>query len=913
MARRGSYGQLPGAAPNLTSTIIAIAEQFQQEREHNLMDAWKNGGIFEGKPVTDDMVLNFWRDRLKDVDKNDPLYDTYHNTLTQTNYAVSESKMSTWYAKQSGQDPKDDRRMAAFYTSWAAKVPKDSEWYRVLQRDAAQFIRSANAKQKVLDDAAAAKARRGGGGGGGRSGGLTKAQLKAKAYGDSQTATYVSHEQLGAFLTAQFTTAAKGQGLIGLGDSQDLADFDPNDPGKLLDVIDGINKNPNAVVYYTAGGAVTGQAILDQIKKLDPHFDGKLTIDYYGKALDSQLVGQHLRLDLAVATNHKGDITAINKSIRGTTETGREANAWGIEKSYQKLRNNFLRTWQDPNATPDSKLEAWTTYSGGLVALATNKSHPPDMNTYTRLMAEVNGDGNVDSLAESFTGLQGTNHSNLTGGTQGDITDTHASLQNLAAQHDAVAQGQAVWAIGTTDSQGVFHPGIGSEIGAAAPADVQGASPEGAVQVWVTQHNGKAIPVWVSGKTITAQVVDSDGFKVGATNPNETKVGVAYDVSVEGHTERLYAYKSPGGQTLYTTDPPWGPQVQVHDTGGALQLTVKLGGVPSDETVGRDPNFSVVKNADGQITSITVDPARLVLTATDPIRHAAGPDPHTDSLSPKVAYLMASPQGRAELANLQNDAAFRHSVDVDLHLAAGGQYDPATGYIVGGDPAIYNEAAAQVGFAARMDDPRTRGLGPAGGELFFGRSTTRGAFEVNGPTFDQTQPPPLNYPSMGTDFGPSGRVGYVPPKTLLPSDAARGSLFGALAGAFEPGTNRLLPPQPAGVSEDALTITAPTRLKVPAAPTPSNVAPKSVAPNPTPVTPPPAVPVPVQPVVPPGPTDTVTPIPVLPVPTPVVAPNRPGGGDVTSGTGGLTPTAVPKPNLAAPKPLPPPRTGQRPQ
>lgn len=898
MARRGKYGQLPAASSSLTDTIISIAKQMESQREQNLLDAWKNGGEFEGKPVTDQMVLAFYQNQLKGVSKDDPLYDQYENTLTQTEYSIAESKMSTWYAG-SKQDAAADEKMAHFYSGWAKKIPPNSEFYRVLQRDSAQFIRSAQQKLKAA---------------GGGSGGLTKAQIKAKQYADAQQKIYDTYEKPGDYLVSVLTNTAKGNALIGMSDSQDLTKFDPNDPGTMLDILNRINSTPNAPVYYTAQGAVTGADIIKQLKAVDPHFDGHLTVSYIGTAFGNKLVGLNNRLDLAKSTAHKADTTSLTKQIGATNELGREINAWPIEQSYQNARSTWLKTWQDPTATPDQKMAAWNTYRTTLVNLATSKTHPPDQNTYTRLMAEVNGDGNVDSLAESFAGLGPSDHSSLTGGSKGDIADTHASVENLMGQQQAVATGQAVWAQGTTDSSGVFHPGAGTEIGAAHPADVQAASPDGAILVYVTQAGGQPIPVWVSGKSVVAKVLDSNGNEIPSSTPNDMKVATAYDVTVDGKTTTLYGYKSSAGVTMYTTDAPWGSQVQAHDTGSQVQLTVTLNAVPDAKSIGNDPNFTVTYDpTDLNHTGtphITVNPNAFVLNETDPVRAMAGPDPNTDSLSPSIALHMGD---QGDMAQLSTNGGFLHQVDTDLRLASGGQIDPKTGYVVGGNPDIYNAGAQQAGLALRQvtgSALETRGGMAVGDTLFFGRANTRGTFEVAGAGAqvyrDNLNQPevPVNTRSGSPITGPVGTEA----NRMLPSDQVRGTAaFGGLASLFQPGTNNLVPPGQTD-RQGGLTITTPQSLKVPSAPRVNTVPQRLGTPTTAPGSVMPAPLVAPAAANPPGITDSITPIPgVTPAPTPVT-PFRPSGGDVTTGTGGAT---TPTTSKQAPKPLSP-RTGMNP-
>jgi hypothetical protein len=139
MARRGTFGRQPRSAPNLTNTLVAIAREMQQQRDQNLMDAWKNGGLFEGEKATDEKVLAHWKERLANVSKDDPLYDSYNNAYMQYDYSIHESKATLANA----QGKMSDGQLASFYSNWAKKVPKDSEFYRVLMRDAAQWMRAA--------------------------------------------------------------------------------------------------------------------------------------------------------------------------------------------------------------------------------------------------------------------------------------------------------------------------------------------------------------------------------------------------------------------------------------------------------------------------------------------------------------------------------------------------------------------------------------------------------------------------------------------------------------------------------------------------------------------------------------------------------------------------------------------------
>ena len=106
------------------------------------MNAWKGGGLYKGAPVTDEMVIAHWNGRLAQLDPRDPLYDTYKTAVMQYTYAIEESKVRTLYE----QGKMTDQEVADFYLNWSKKVPQNSEFFRTLQRDAAQFLRAAQAK-----------------------------------------------------------------------------------------------------------------------------------------------------------------------------------------------------------------------------------------------------------------------------------------------------------------------------------------------------------------------------------------------------------------------------------------------------------------------------------------------------------------------------------------------------------------------------------------------------------------------------------------------------------------------------------------------------------------------------------------------------------------------------------------------
>ena len=142
MATRARFGRLPRSAPSLTSTIVSLAQQYQGQRDRNIEDAWKNGGLFEGKKVTDDTFLKHWKTRMAGVSTDDPMWDYYNNMIHTYDFEIEESKMGQKYAEEKV----SEGQMASFYRSWAAKLPHDSEAYRQLMTQAAKFKAAATAR-----------------------------------------------------------------------------------------------------------------------------------------------------------------------------------------------------------------------------------------------------------------------------------------------------------------------------------------------------------------------------------------------------------------------------------------------------------------------------------------------------------------------------------------------------------------------------------------------------------------------------------------------------------------------------------------------------------------------------------------------------------------------------------------------
>ena len=154
MARVGRFGRQFREATDLTAQIVALYEQYERQRDEVIFDAWQNGGEFEGKPVTDERLLNYIKQKRDLLDKSDPLWAEWDNRLGQYQFAISDQNNSIAYARavaaasrirnprQRAQAMNAASAMRAnFFRRSATEHPRNSAAYRDLMLKAAQFSR----------------------------------------------------------------------------------------------------------------------------------------------------------------------------------------------------------------------------------------------------------------------------------------------------------------------------------------------------------------------------------------------------------------------------------------------------------------------------------------------------------------------------------------------------------------------------------------------------------------------------------------------------------------------------------------------------------------------------------------------------------------------------------------------------
>ena len=139
---------------DLTASIVALYERYESQREEVIFDAWANGGEFEGRPVTDQRLLNFIKDRRDSLDKSDPLWAEWDNRLGQYQFNIDDQQNAIAHAKAIAaasaiRNPRAraaamnaaNAGRAAFFRQQARLHPRNSAAYRDLMLKSAQFSR----------------------------------------------------------------------------------------------------------------------------------------------------------------------------------------------------------------------------------------------------------------------------------------------------------------------------------------------------------------------------------------------------------------------------------------------------------------------------------------------------------------------------------------------------------------------------------------------------------------------------------------------------------------------------------------------------------------------------------------------------------------------------------------------------
>jgi hypothetical protein len=385
MARTGRFGRLPRKAPNLSGEIVALLREYAAMRERLIIDAWQNGGQFEGKKVTDKMVLDFWEERMRGISKDDPLYEWYKNMHLQYRFDIAESKMTLAYA----QHKVGEMAVANFYREWAGRMPRHSEVYRELMRNAARFIDAARER--------------------GRSG---SNEAKMKAWQAADRALYDQYERAADTMDGllvyymryyQYLNGAPemygrkgdeaegGQGLLDL--NMDLSDplMPENDAQGLQWLLGAIDTNDEWRRYARKQLAKAG-------------YTGPLDEDALVRALQRKNKGLTQRIRLAQRNDLPDSVIQGFRDQKVTVrKTIGQVGIVGEMVQYGEARKDLDEVWADESATFGDRASALSRYVQELEVIAKSAEDSPS-SEWTTFSPAINGELRAITNPEALAG-----------------------------------------------------------------------------------------------------------------------------------------------------------------------------------------------------------------------------------------------------------------------------------------------------------------------------------------------------------------------------------------------------------------------------------------------------------------------------------------------------------------------------
>jgi len=489
MARRGRFGRLPRATPSMTNTILAIAREMQAAQDRNIMDAWKNGGIFEGKPATDETVLAYWRARMADLDPQDPQYDTYKNTVLQLEYGIEQSKQDLLYT----QGKLSDSQYAQFFINWSRKVPRDSEFWRVLQKDAAQLMERARAS-----GAAAGKRR------------------KTENFNAFVADTVESDIAIGNALTDALDSMSKSAGLT----------VEGNGPELLAMLTKDFADNPEE--YRVLSDAITAG---------DPDFTGVFSSAYFGRVIDSATNGYGLIADRAKQDGFSDAYNSASKNEAAMSRWGQTADVWPVAKSYNSAYKSYARIWGDANASWADRVRA----AEQLAKVAQGLAVAPGLDAATAAMLNADAArllgqdaGNVPSFGQAQLGGDGVS------------PEIGTAVEYIRTQQVLQAANPGAYVSAPVNSDGSFDVTGQGPVGIVAA----GSLPAGVEFVAVPGLMGQASVIAVMPRAVYA--VDANN-----PNATPVEVGKTLSYQNGDETITLTGYLDKNGNAYWGESTPW--------------------------------------------------------------------------------------------------------------------------------------------------------------------------------------------------------------------------------------------------------------------------------------------------------------------------------------------------------------------
>jgi hypothetical protein len=554
VARVGRFGRLPRSSPDLSATIVSMLREYANQVDSNMLDAWKNGGKVDGKPVTDGRLLAHLKSRRDVLDKADPMWAQWNNRVLQYGFSIEESKMRVkWDNKTASAGD-----MAAFYHRWEQKTPNNTEFDRSLRSSYGQWAHASAART-----------------------GADKSKAAAAKHQKWATGIYDSQIKSGDSLNTALVWLAQEVGIIPPGNSASLADTELSqaDFTQLLDIVqDGKALNS---AFQPSVDRVTAY-----MKGIDPKFS-------WG---ESYLATTMSKADAGAARLIKGATTKTEANAWAKTRaniaiTSNRAQALPTIHDYDALRTQLESDLEASANDPAAQRVAYKTYLDGLKGIGARltaggsiagNSHTdqalsgPVMQEAAAIESAMNGGPLLKTMPPTLY----DSSSGTTAQSGQDAQDMTNVLNGMNANQKILTEGG--WATPTLNKDTgkleytyfskdvaprfdmVMVPAATNLGGIAVPMWV---APTAVPSVTVDQYGNptKAAPVLTNAK---GEFLDATGAVIPPGSKDAAKKIVEDQQSLfsivtfpgrDGREVKLYRSIDNGGQPVWTIEPPLMP------------------------------------------------------------------------------------------------------------------------------------------------------------------------------------------------------------------------------------------------------------------------------------------------------------------------------------------------------------------
>lgn len=394
--RRGAFGRRRGRSSSIAALVVNLMREQRQTEDRAIFDAYTNGGKFQGKVVTDTVILDYIEGRRNMFDRADPMWDEWNNRLTQQKFSIGEQKIGLAFKEGKA----SAGAVANFYREQLKSIPRNSAFYREVAERASQWAKAATG---------AARARARGRAIGGRGGGGVRDRLNAEVQKGNQ---YLSLERA-------LTDYAMRIGLIQPGDK--LADADATDLQEMF----------NRGIYT------------------DAQQQDRLTFAEFQSAAKGYYTSLNRQVDLQIALGNQG-VEAAARRDRHLYNTMLKLNAVDDRAGYELLRERWLADVEAAKGDPYAIAEANKKYSAGLKTIFTNANKPEGLKANDpEFVAGIRNEINVVETGKSTGKTVAEQY-----GEEGDSKDTAEAVSRLAEDLKLLDNDKAYY--GQTEPGGAF-------------------------------------------------------------------------------------------------------------------------------------------------------------------------------------------------------------------------------------------------------------------------------------------------------------------------------------------------------------------------------------------------------------------------------------------------------------------------